>query len=245
MSPASSPRAELGRRPLILIGDSHAAIHARALRQVDLPVLACPLGSAPLFTKAFAEAGPDGLTLQGEIGARFARFAAANGLRDLADCQGRLVISLGLAGALFYASEDWKWVDFGPQADPGKRYLSAGVIDAMIAGMQAPVVSFIGHCAAAGLLVAAMMGPPPQKRHPAVQALGAERVLELAARCDGPVRDALAARGIPIINVRGVTDAEGLLLEAYWGKDDAHGSQGFSRRMLHELLRVTGRAASR
>ena len=65
-------------------------------------------------------------------------------------------------------------------------------------------------------------------------------LLELSARCDRPVRDAVAAWGIAIIHVTGDTEAEGLLLERYSGTDDARGSRALSRWVMDELLCVTG-----
>lgn len=230
--------------PLVLLGDSHAAIYARAIREMGAPVLGGPLGGANFFTDGIAAPGPGGLAFTGEAALRFERFAARARIGSLADCRGRLVISLGLAAARFYGSQDWRRADYGPDADAAKQHLSEAVLDAIIAHLQAPVLDFVGHCIDEGLLVAALAGPPPQARHRAVLALGAPRVLDLATRYEKPMRDLLAARAIPIITPPGLTNAEGLLLERYWGDDQAHGNTAFGSLVITELLRVTGRGGS-
>ena len=230
---------ERGALPLVMLGDSHCTNFGKAMKEMGAPILGGPLGAASAFTAETLPVDQGPLRLAGELGERFRVFARVAGITSLADCRGRLVVSLGLAAARFYGSFDWRRVATGAPADPRKQHVSNAVLEAIIDAMQAPVVAFVDRLAAEGLLVCSIAGPPPQARHPAVAALGAAGVLALEARYRQPMLDLLARHGIPVAVAPEVTTEQGLLRQEFWGDDHAHGNIAYGRQVIATVLRIT------
>ena len=219
----------------------------QAAKALDAPLVGGPLGSAHLFGMGFDRAfdldrpiDPADEVSSG-IRERFRLFAKAAGISSLDDCKGRLVVSLGLAAARFYNSVDWRRSSFGNLNR--HAHLSLGVLEAIVRTLQAPTMEFLTHCVKNDLVFAAVAGPSPQKRHPAVIALGAAPVIRLVDLYEKPVRDLLDRHGIPIVSLRS-SEGGGLLAEHFWGNDAAHGNLEYGKEVVRAIARLRDTARS-
>lgn len=228
--------------PLLLVGDSHSAVYVAAAREKGMVdrIVGGPIAGARTYDREFF------LVQDGQVKfdkastqERFNIVAKTAGVETLFECQQRLVLSLGLAAAPLLGDLAKRKYEFGSHEKLPKnwRYLTSNMLNAIIEDAQKHIVRFFEMCIERNLLVAAIAGPPPQRRHRAVKFYDT-RVFELIRMFEAPVRKVLDAAGCPIIQVENVTDPEGFLLDQYWGADWAHGSVAYGGLVCDELLAV-------
>jgi hypothetical protein len=220
--------------PIVITGDSHTICCLQAVIDMGLTdrIKGSRLGGGGLYQEQFFR-WRDGKLLPGSLVVEKA--LARQGVMDLAACRGRLAVSLGLGAAPFY--KQFAGMAFGSAADGLIRHVSQQVIDTMIADMQRHIMEFLDICFANGLLLAAIAGPRPQRRHRAAERHGS-RLLELVAMYEAPVRKALAEAGCRIIEPPEAVDAGGFLKEEYWGSDPSHANAAYGRLVVTRLLQI-------
>ena len=201
---------------LAVIGDSHTGVVMAGARRIRAPIVGGPIGSAITFQSRFlAVEGTELCPLSEKVHGNFEKWKTATRSTGLFDWPNRLVVSMGLAPAPFYGNRSW--VKFR------KRPISMNLLQTIIDDLQAPAIEFYRMCINRGLLLAAIEAPPPQRHHRAVEALGAERVFELADAYTRPVRIFLEEHHVPILSGEWA-DADGFLLDAFVGDNETHGN---------------------
>jgi hypothetical protein len=224
---------------IVLFGDSHIGTYIKVARASGIAEISgAPLGGARLYNEPFFELSEGRIRFTSREAAQNVElFRKRTGIDDLMQCKGRLVVSMGLAAAPFYGDRQWHGRYYGTLPPNGRQFISRAVVEQMIADAQKPVLEFYKAGLDQGLIVAAIAGPPPQRRHRAVEWLGREAVFDLEARFEAPVRHYLAGRNCPIIAPKDVTDSEGFLRDEYWGPDWAHANEQYGALVIDAVLR--------
>jgi len=198
-----------------IFGDSHVPAFLRgARRDPRVNLVGGGLGAATLFHRPFFRVQDGRIVIETEPG-YYELWKEATKSNGVEDFERRLIVSLGFAATPLFNSQ--MWAVFGPR----RRFVSQGVLKAIVADMQQPVLDFYDLVIARNLLAAVYVAPPPQRSHPAATRLGHDFLFELIALYQAPVRAALQGAQIPMISLN-VADEEGFLREAYAGKDLAH-----------------------
>ncbi|MBM6582742.1 hypothetical protein ILT44_21280 [Microvirga sp. BT689] len=226
----------------VLFGDSHVATYMRAARANGVSTInGSPLGGARLYNEPFFEIADGQMRFtSAETSQNFVLFRQRTKIDDLIQCRGRLIVSMGLAAAPFYGDRQWQSRYYGALPCGGRQFVSSAVIEQMISDAQKPVLDFYKAGLDHGLIVASIAGPPPQRRHRAVEWLGCDAVFDLEARFEAPVRQYLAERGCPIIAPADVVDGDGFLREEYWGPDWAHANEKYGTLVIETVLKFVG-----
>ncbi len=206
--------------PFAVVGDSHVSALMSSVRRFDETLLTGGgWGAASVFFHPFFEIGPDGIScVQGVHYDLWKRVTRA----PLEHFKKRVIVSMGLAPAPFYASRGWRTYGFG------RKPVSSGLIDAAIGDMQSHVLKFYRYVIENELIAAAYMAPPPQRRHPVFQYLSLANVQELSDRYRRPVLELLRTHGVPLIELP-LHDEDGYLLPEYQGSDFAHAGDGIGK----------------
>jgi hypothetical protein len=201
---------------IAVIGDSHTGLVTAGARRIGAPIVGGPLVSAiEMHRRFFAAHGTDLVPISERVREAYEKWKTTTQSAGIFDWPNGLVVSMGLAAAPFYGNKTW--LRFR------KRPISKNLMQTIIDDMQAPAIEFYEVCISRGLLLAAIDAPPPQRNHRAVEALGAERVFELAEIFTKPVRDLLNKHQVPILSVQ-AADEEGFLIDAFIGDNESHGN---------------------
>lgn len=222
----------------LLLGDSHIPMFCGALEAAGAAdtVSSMMLCGALRLEQPFVavEAGELRFTdeqVQRRVIARVEQLGCAR----LDDCRNRLLLSLGLHAPPFYANLARHGFEFGSLPLSPRRYLSAAVIEQTVIDRQAPVLEFYRYCLERGLVAAVFAAPRPQRRHPAAEFYG-ERLLDLVAAYQAPVRRLLAEFDCPLVESPDTIGADGFLPERFWGRDRSHGNSDYGMAVVERWL---------
>ncbi|MDD2857090.1 MAG: hypothetical protein PHU75_00290 [Candidatus Nanopelagicales bacterium] len=144
----------------------------------------------------------------------------------------KLIVSLGTASPLLYGNPMWKSYS---TTDSSKAFVTSGVLDRIVEGLQAQVLAFFRQVQHHGVLAAAVAAPAPQARHRAVDWLGTEGVLDLDQSFRDPVRALLEDLGVPLLGVGVGTAPDGFLQESFWGPNWSHANASWGSAVLDEI----------
>lgn len=229
-------------KPFGIIGDSHTGIFVRALRAAGEEQLldGGPLGAGNNFFVPFFEAADgDVVFKQPGLQSNYASWKSLTASRGIVDFRHRLIVSMGLSGASFCNSQVWRRHAPSQAANERRRFVSSGLVEAMIEALQHNVLLFYRHCLSQELLVAAIAAPPPQPHAPFFQVLGKDSVFELYRRYQQPVRSLLREHGIPIIEPDW-TDETGYLMTPFNGDDPHHAGMSCGAVVAAAIKRELG-----
>lgn len=218
----------INKDPFFVIGDSHVGsflVGAREAGGRDL-VTGGGWGAASAYFEPFFDVVEERIVPY-EDRVHYKRWKQATGV-DLNDCQGRVIISMGLAAIPAMGRPVWR--NFGP----GRAPISRTLIHAIVDDLQIHVVRLYELLIERGLLAAVYDAPPPSAHHPTFKRAPKE-ILELVAeRYRAPVLERIQRANLPIIRLPVVGD-DGFIDPKYAGSDPAHASPAIGPHVVNAL----------
>ena len=201
--------------PFLILGDSHVAAFLNGAREAGAGDLidGGGWGGGRKYFDAFFEI-EDGRIVPFRDRVYYDMWLKRTG-RDLNECTGQLIVSMGLSATSLYNAKTWQTFGFG------KTPLSDRLLNTILADMQVHVLAFYRAVIERNLIAAAYYPPAPQRRHPVFSRLKKEDVDDLVTRFQAPVLQLLESERVPVIRLP-IADSEGYLLPEYAGRDPAH-----------------------
>lgn len=222
--------------PFIILGDSHVTAFLAGAREAgagDL-VKGGGWGNGRIFFDRFFDCGEDGKIEIYSDRTHYDKWRRKVG-RDINACTGQLIVSMGLSATSLYNSPMWQ--TFGPGGMP----VSEGLLGSIIADMHEQVIEFYRALKARGLIAAAYAPPPPQRKHPAFDALGEAFVWNLVERYQMPMLAVLEEESIPLIRLP-IADEDGYLKPEFAGPDPAHANASIGPYVAEALRELASKA---
>ncbi|QNM83801.1 hypothetical protein H8M03_05630 [Sphingomonas sabuli] len=215
--------------PFYILGDSHVTAFLMGVRKADGKQLlrGGGWGNGKRFFDQFFEIEDNGRIEIFADRTHYRKWVQQAG-RDLNDCQGRVIVSMGTSATSLFNSPMWQI--FGP----GRTPISQDLFDTILDDMLVHVLDFYRALKERGLIAAAYMAPPPQRTHPAFRRLGEKFVWDLIRQYQAPVLALLKEENIPLIELP-VADADGYLLPKYAGPDEAHANPWIGEHAVKAL----------
>jgi hypothetical protein len=225
---------------LYFFGDSHCWVYRKAAHEAGRTDFDGGqfLGARTLWREFFS-ADADGVRFLGQAAENFKVYSERTGIEDLRACRQSLVVSMGLAAAAFYGSRTWlRLYSIAPDDRQKRMIVSEAVLAQMVLDVQRHVLAFYEWLHEHGLIFAVVAAPRPQRRHPVIELLGADKVLRLVEAFERPVREKLAELGHPIVDLPQTVDDDGFLKEEFWGEDPSHGNTAYGLLLIEQLDRL-------
>ena len=236
---------------VVIIGDSHTAqLHRglEALRSEDAQALrghewiVRPLGGGHLLPFPFFKAHPDHIAItQPEYRKNIHRLP----LRPHPDAKWH-----GVSGAL-HTARVFRHADWAAHVLPGTPGpgipVSASLLGRLVDDDQRHVKALLTHMQALGLNPFVIEGPRPFRHHPAIQAIGMQKVAAIDSFFRQRMKRWLSAQGIPVAEVPSeLFDEDGFMCDDLRNspEDPHHGNTAFGRRMILQAAKVIALASA-
>lgn len=214
----------------LLLGDSHAGAVGRAAKESDFPFVGGPIGSGRDFLGPFFDpSGTDDVTFRDpEAQGLYREFLGTLDTPALGRLTRPLVCTFGLSVHTVATAANWAvHRDTHGAYTPG--FLNSAHFRDLVRATAAGALAFYDRVGALGLRTLALL--PPQR----VPGMSDPRVFFAA---QDVLHGELRARGVETVDLRArVTGSDGLQRAPFCQADDTiHGSVGFGRLILSELL---------
>jgi hypothetical protein len=234
---------------IVIIGDSHTAqLHRgiEALRAEDAQALrghdwiVRPLGGGHLLPFPFFKAHADHIAItQPEYRKNIRRLP----LRTHPDARWH-----GVSGAL-HTARVFRHPDWAAHVLPGMEGsgipVSASLLGRLVDDDQRHVKALLTHMQALGLNPFVIEGPRPFRHHPAIQAVGAQRVIAIDSFFRERMKRWLGAQRIPVAELPSdLFEEDGFMRDDLRNglADPHHGNIAFGRRMIIQAAEVIAAA---
>lgn len=211
-----------------ILGDSHVAAFLAGARQAGGGniVSGGGWGAATVYFEPFFEI-VNGRIVPFEDRVFYRLWKRTTGV-DMNDCEGRLILSMGLATVPAIARPTWR--TFGPDHAPISRTL----LNTIVNDFQEYVLRFYDALIERGLLAAVYDPPPPSSSHPALVRSSRAITDIVAERYRFPVLERIERAGLPVIRLPVVGD-DGFIDPHYAGPDPAHAGPAIGPHVVAAL----------
>lgn len=234
---------------IVITGDSHTGPLQRGIELMQreggarldgVRIVIRPLGGGHLLPQPFfkIDAGRIRIT-QPEFRTRMEHYPPPDG----ADADFH-ALSAPLHTARVFRHPAWR--DYALPGDEAGIPISTALLGRLVDDDQRHVMAFLKAMAQVGLRPLAIEGPLPFRHHPAVQAMGAEKILRIDRFYRDRLRAWLQSERIPVVAVpQDLVDEQGFMRDdmAKDATDAHHGNERFGARMIEQTIALARRLA--